>query len=256
MSETFTSESAMRTAICRVKLEIKRLEKAGFNNFDKYKFTSADDFKDHLRPLMAKHGLDVSVDEISFEMLDIMNSKKELKASCKITYAFTLGHTSGETSSPERATIILPYTGAQTAGISKSYIIKEWLKSRFLASSGDVDEEADMRRQDNHLTTLSKKDARPLFDALTKELRDTSGNNNPADLIDWASDNRDLLAQLPVDWKDELRREYAVALDTAKASEKIDGARDKPSEVEQARTVNQQALEAQRPPSGGAGRIT
>lgn len=215
---------AISQAIVNVLAAVTRLEKAGLNAFDKYHFTSIDDFKDHIRPLLAMNGLDVSVSEVSHDIVELENSKGQKKANCKIGFDITLHHVSGAVRPPDRAYVIVPYTGAQTAGIAKSYVIKEWIKGKFLASSGDVSEEADMRRQDEFTAqTLSKKEARPLFEALQKELREISLEQNSGSLLQWALDNREQLMQLPKDWQDTVREEYRQSLETIKAAEKIDG---------------------------------
>jgi len=214
-------------AICAVMAEVKRLEKAGLNAFDKYNFTSIDDFKDHIRPLLAKHGLNVSISEHGIEIVPLENSQGKMKTNVRVTFAITLSHVSGEVAPSDVSTVILPYTGAQTAGIAKSYAIKEWIKGRFLASSGDVAEEADMRRQDEFTapSVMSKKDAKPLYEGLQKELREIVSERNSAAMLQWALDNRPQLLQLPKDWQDELRQEYAREFETIKATEKADGVR-------------------------------
>jgi hypothetical protein len=214
-------------AICNVMFEIHRLEKMGVNAFDKYNFTSIDDFKDHVRPLMARHGLNASTNETSFDLVDLKNSKGDTKTNCKIGFAITLRHSDGSELPPDMATVMLPYTGAQTAGIARSYVLKEWLKGKFMASSGDVSEEADMRRQDDFTkTVLPKKEARPLFEALQKELRSIVAENNSATMLGWANDSREQVHQLPTEWQEEIRAEYVRELSTIKASEKMDGAKE------------------------------
>lgn len=211
-------------AICAVMAAVTRLDKAGTNAFDKYNFTSIDDFKDHIRPLLARNGLTVSISENSMETLELENSQGKKKVTCKIGFDIVLRHKDGSELPPDRTTIILPYTGAQTAGIAKSYAMKEWIKGRFLASSGDVQEEADMRSQDDFTkTVLSKKEARPLFEALQKEMRSIVQEQNSDSLLGWASDSRDQVHQLPREWQDMIREEYMRELATIKAAENMDG---------------------------------
>lgn len=213
-------------AISAVMADVRRLEKAGLNAFDKYHFTSIDDFKDHLRPILARNGLSVSISEMGLEIVPMENSQGKMKTNVRVTFAITLSHVSGESAPADVSTVILPYTGAQTAGIAKSYVIKEWIKGRFLASSGDVSEEADMRRQDEFAapSVMSKKDAKPLYESLQKELREIVSERSSGAMLQWALDNRPQLLQLPKDWQDELRQEYARELETIKAAEKADGA--------------------------------
>ena len=216
----------INSAISAVMKEVHRLEKLGLNAFDKYQFTSVDDFKDHIRPLLAKHGLNVAISESGFDLQEVKNSKDQIKTQCKIGFDITLRHEDGSELPPDKTTVMLPYTGAQTAGIAKSYAVKEWVKGRFLASSGDVSEEADMRRQDDFTkTVMSKKDARPIFGAIISELRSVAAENNSDSMLAWANESRDKVHQMPVDWQDEIRAEYIMTLETIKAAEKLDGAK-------------------------------
>lgn len=217
--------TTIHAAIVAVQIEIKRLEKLGVNAFDKYNFTSIDDFKDHVRPLLAKNGLYVSISENSFETIQQKNSKGEEKTQCKISYDIWLTFKDGAETTRVRSTVMVPYTGAQTAGIAKSYTLKEWVKGQFLASSGDSAEEADTRAQSEYGAgeVLSKKDAKPLYEALQREMRETALENNSDSMLEWASNNRSLYMTLPVDWREEVKREYAETLATIKATEKMDG---------------------------------
>ena len=212
-------------AIIAVKAEVRRLEKAGVNAFDKYNFTSIDDFKDHMRPLLVKHNLYETISENSFETVLQKNSKGDEKTQCKIGFDIWLTYKDGTKNEPVKITILLPYTGAQASGIASSYALKVWFKGQFLASSGDADEEADARKQDEYGggEVLSKKDAKPLYEALQRELRSVALENNSDALLAWASDNRSQYMSLPVDWREEVKREYAETLATIKATEKMDG---------------------------------
>jgi hypothetical protein len=65
--------------------------------------------------------------------------KSGTTSSAKIAYEVRLRHVSGEEMPPEFITIVLPYTGAQTAGAARSYAVKEWMKSTLLVSTGEKD---------------------------------------------------------------------------------------------------------------------
>lgn len=225
MNDATPIVTGLHAAIVAVKGEIKRLEKAGENLFDKYHFTSVDDFKDHIRPLLAKHGLYMSISETGFETVLQKNSKGEEKTQCKIGFETWLTYKDGAETRPVKSTVMLPYTGAQTSGIAESYAIKNWGKSQFMASSGDTAEEADTRAQDEYSVNdvLSKKDATPLYAALQKEMREVATERNSDSMLDWASKNRSLLMSLPPDWRETIKREYAETVAEIKAVEKMDG---------------------------------
>lgn len=215
------TQSKLRAAIIAVMKEVKRLEKADENKFGHYNFTSVDDFKDFQRPLLAKNGLEISTDELSFDVMELEGKQKTLCA--KFQYAITLRHIDGEEDKPERITVILPYTGAQTTGASRSYAIKEWLKTKFLQSSGDVADEADQRRQDDYQTMrLTKKDARPLYDQLTKGIREAAQSRDSKVLKKWGIDHAEASNTLPIDWQDDIRREYENTMAELKGNEALD----------------------------------
>ncbi len=128
----------LNKAVCAVMAEVHSLKKAEDNKHGNYKYVSVDAFKDFVRPLMAKHGLSLSQNEVDFA-LDTVHGRNGPTVVARITYEFIMRHISGEVDPAERATIVLPYTGAQTAGAAKSYVIKEYMKGKFLVSTGDKD---------------------------------------------------------------------------------------------------------------------
>lgn len=212
-----------------VTAEIKRLEKTHTNSHGGYQFTSVDDFKDQVRPLMAKNGLDLHVSEESFALSTIKTGKDGKDTNvATIRFRFVIEHVSGERSEPSFFTVCLPYTGAQTSGAAQSYAIKEGVyKGLFQASSGDVAEEADLHDQAQFIANerLGKAEARPLFEGLQRELRAVvAETRNADDLYKWWASNRDQIRIQPVDWEATLKKEYADEYKTLKASEEIDRA--------------------------------
>jgi len=207
--------------------EIKRLEKTHKNTHGGYQFTSVDDFKDEVRPLMAKNGLDLHVSEDSFALSTIKTGKDGKDTNvATIRFKFVIEHVSGERSEPSFFTVCLPYTGAQTSGAAQSYAIKEGVyKGLFQASSGDVAEEADLHDQSQIAGNdrLSKAEAKPLYESLQREMRSIVSETRSHDaLYKWWADSRDQTRNLPLDWEAGLKKEYAEEWRTLKASEGID----------------------------------
>jgi hypothetical protein len=132
------TNTKIHEALASALAEIHRLKKGDKNDHGKYAYVSVDDVKDHVRPILAKHGLHVSVSEVAFEMLGV-ESRSGITTSARISYDITLRHVSGEVLPADRITIVLPYTGAQTAGAARSYAVKEWMKSTLLVSTGEKD---------------------------------------------------------------------------------------------------------------------
>jgi hypothetical protein len=128
----------LHKAVAAVISEIHRLKKDDKNQHGGYAYVSVDDVKDHVRPILAKHGLSLSVTEQSFELVSVQG-KNGTTSSALIRYAMTLRHSDGSANEPDIITICLPYTGAQTAGAARSYAVKEWAKGSLLVSTGEKD---------------------------------------------------------------------------------------------------------------------
>jgi hypothetical protein len=134
MKETSKVNEAIRAVLA----DIHRLKKDDKNQHGGYSYVSVDDVKDHVRPLLAKNSLHFSITEVSYELVGVAG-KSGTTSSAKIAYEVRLRHVSGEEMPPEFITIVLPYTGAQTAGAARSYAVKEWMKSTLLVSTGEKD---------------------------------------------------------------------------------------------------------------------
>lgn len=214
--------SELNEAVCAVMAELKRLKKADRNQFAKYDFTSVDDFKDEVRPLMAKNGLSLHVTQANFGFVEMKDDKDKTRQIAQFDFLITLYHKSGEKAEPEAMTVALPYTGAQTSGAARSYAIKEWMKSRFLASAGDMQEEADLLDQSREGMRLSKTDARPLFTELQKELKSAEDTRDHERIAEWWNTERERIDSLPKDWFLTLKNDYAKAYTEEKARYDLD----------------------------------
>jgi hypothetical protein len=227
VADRMNAQLELGLAITRVMADLKRLEKLHTNNHGGYMFASIDDFKDEVRPLMAKHGLYVNSTEKTFEIIPLKVGKNEEKPHVKIKYRFRLFHVNGEASPASSVTVVMPYTGAQTIGAAQSYALKETIyKSQFQASSGDMNEEADLQIQTNLANTverLSKAEARPLEEALRKEMNEVvTVDRSSKALANWWKDNRDNLAMLPLDWFAMIKKDCADEGRKLQANEEAD----------------------------------
>lgn len=219
-SRAYQSDSVcnLAKAIAAVMAKVERLKKADDNAFAKYRFTSVDDYKDFLRPLMAENGLTVCMNQTGFNWHKMVQEKdKKEKDHCQFDFQIWLVHSSGEISEKEYTTVCLPYAMAQTTGQARSYALKEWLKSKFLASSGDLAEDADAQNYDIQLT---KAQARDIYESLTSELRDFAVSGVRDDLIQWHDRNKVLIEAMPNDWNIMLRNEFKQAQVAIKLREK------------------------------------
>jgi len=199
-------QSSTGQAICNVMVIVERLKKDHNNAFAKYKYTSVDDFKDYLRPKMAEQGIWVSVSEKECEIIAVTSDdkgKQKEKTHLKFCFSCALNHVSGEPALQEEISVMLPYVGAQTSGQARSYAIKEYLKSAFLASSGDIDD-ADA---DSDAEQLSKQAARPIYKELTDELRAAAQSGETA-MKEWAHKRKPSIHVMPKDWQIMLQKQY------------------------------------------------
>lgn len=140
-------------AVNAVMKSVKRIQKDAENTHGKYRFAGIDAFLEECRPLCAEAGLIIVQDE---EHFDVIDGKWLL-----IRYAFTLGHSSGETwaKTPRRSIMVQAAMGAQAFGAAQSYVEKQFMRSLFQIATGDNED------VDNHqaatLPTVPKKDLGP-----------------------------------------------------------------------------------------------
>lgn len=199
-----STNSTVAEALTKVMAEVRRLEKADNNAHANYKFTSVDDFKDALRPLFARHGLTVRCDQTAFAMFPVKSKNGETLAA-QFDFEFTLA-TAAHEDKPERSTVVLPYTGAQTTGIARSYALKEYLKTRVMASSGDQ-EDADFAPTGEYQpapNAAPKAASRSTYSELQESLR---GCSTREDVLKWAAEHASQIDTLPNDWRQTLRDE-------------------------------------------------
>lgn len=171
----------LSAAVAAVMAGVHRLKKDDTNKHGGYKYVSVDDIKDSLRPLLAENGLEVSITETAYSIVQ-MEGRNGPTISAQFTFEIYLRHINGESTAPERTTVLLPHTGAQTTGAAKSYALKEWLKTRFLVSTGEKDlveggADADAYTPQNYTKQapsapqlLTRDEARSLYKQLEKEL--------------------------------------------------------------------------------------
>jgi hypothetical protein len=131
-------------AVIAVMREVKKLGKEGNNTFQRYKFTSVDQFYEALGPLMASHGLfDVAIERSSaVDVREVADDKGNIKKSAwlAVDVDFWLYHESGSSYGPIPRHIQVQATGAQSYASAQSYVEKYFLRNLFKVPTGDVDE--------------------------------------------------------------------------------------------------------------------
>lgn len=187
-------------AVCAVMAEVRRLEKKGRNEFAKYAYTSSDDYKDGIRPLLARHGLDIDIEEEAVDFREIKDEKEKQKFVVAYRFAMTLRF-GAEEAPPSHITVVLPFVGPQTTGIARSYALKEWMKGKFLLTSGDTSDEADALASGSGGQRLSKQEARETYTRLQEELAAVDEEAKDANAVNkWFQENLYRVEVLPQDW--------------------------------------------------------
>jgi hypothetical protein len=219
MEASTPATNPLFVAVCAVMAEVHGLKKDEKNPHGNYNFVSVDSFKTLVRPLMAKHGLGLAMTEESFDLIPLPNSKGGETMNARIKYAFQLRHVSGEVEPLEYATIVLPYTGAQTAGAAKSYVLKEYLKGRFMVATGDKDVIVGGADADSYAPQEYGTDGAPpaksayqarkdgtdkIYEAIDAGLNKIEREGNMEDLAAYWTANRAKVADMPTKWKDHL----------------------------------------------------
>lgn len=171
-----------------------RLSKESFNQFDKYKFTSIDDFLVATGRVCAENGLVVIQDEISREVLEKANRSGGVASWLSFEFRFLVLHTSGESLGPLSRTVAVPFTGAQSFGSGQSYALKQFMRSLFQIATGDQDD-ADYGPQTNTPPVIGSTEPPPA--SIQDETRDLI--YELADLMD-AFPNRDVFDSFVLEW--------------------------------------------------------
>lgn len=127
-------------AVVNVMLEAKQLGFDERNQHGGYNYASIDKFLASLRPLCAKHGLIILLDETGCEFRE-GPANREGKASSYafLEYAVWLVHSSGAMHGPITRRLALPATGPQAFGSAESYVMKRFMRNLFQIPTGEKD---------------------------------------------------------------------------------------------------------------------
>lgn len=196
--------------------EMKRLVKSTENKHGRYMYVPIDEVKDFIRPLLVRHGIAFSVSEAGkLELTEVPNSKGGTTTTAVIPYSMTITHAKSGEHSSETITVVLPYTGAQTAGIARSYAVKEWAKATLQLSTGDdAADEADNMKQANYgkerefdPDAVPKAHARGIYDGLVQDMS-TYTSLDKLELWWLSATISERRRALPASWKRTLFVEY------------------------------------------------
>ena len=127
---------SITNAISNVMGDIKQLEHDSKNDFQNYTYASIDGFLKMVRPICAKHGLVITIEED-----DVKVEKYGDRPFLTVKYKFILSHKDGETWGfrPSR-TMMVEVKGGQSFGSSMAYTLKQFMRSLFLIDTGEKDD--------------------------------------------------------------------------------------------------------------------
>lgn len=206
----------LSAAMIGVMGEIRRLIKSEENKHGRYMYVPIDEVKDFIRPLLVKHGIAFSVSEAGeVKLTEVPNSKGGTTTTAIISYSMKVTHAKSGEHSSEIITVVLPYTGAQTAGIARSYAVKEWAKATLQLSTGDdAADDADNMRQDRYgkerefdPDAVPKAQARGIYDALVQDMN-THTNLDKLEMWWLSATIAERRRALPQAWKRTIFVEY------------------------------------------------
>lgn len=156
MSDEIVTTSSVRlppmppeiaAAIVKVMSGIKRLAKEGTNTFQRYKFTSVDQFYEAVGPLMADAGIFTLVleTEMDVDRRETTDDRGQTKASMWLsaTYDIYVYHASGICFGPVARSTQVQASGAQSYAAAMSFVEKYFLRSLFKIPTGDTDVDVD-----------------------------------------------------------------------------------------------------------------
>jgi hypothetical protein len=144
-AESKNSKIGLYTRLSKVLAEIGNVPKNGFNEHFKYNYVMESDLADHIRPLLAKHGIGLIYDCIEASDHSIVNDRGKTVNMVRVKVAITVGvedsegniigektgHAFGQAADSGDKAIYKAMTGA----------VKYWLYKTFLVSTGDDPEQ-------------------------------------------------------------------------------------------------------------------
>jgi len=132
-------ESTVQNKIAAAAAKISGVEKDQFNKGLKYHYASADSIFEACRQAIAEAGLSVWMDEEHFDY----DRETNLMT---ITYRIGLidTPTPEDPAKLERQTFLHPYQNAQSRAQVATYVLKMYLRSKFIIPTGDLSEDIDV----------------------------------------------------------------------------------------------------------------
>jgi len=140
----------------------------------RYEYASIDDFILHVRGHCADAGLFIIPDEVrDAETHEVTKKDGKTTVMWSARFGFILVHEDGQAYGPIHKSVSVPSTGAQSAGSSQSYALKQFMRGLFLIPTGDADD-PDKSGVEIASKGESQTDLQKLAGQIRKKLRDAS----------------------------------------------------------------------------------
>lgn len=192
--------ASIARAILAISSEIGVIQKEGWNDFQKYRYTRWEDINEKLSPLLAKNNLIIVQSEQNRSLLE-ENDKGSVLA---IVYHFTIVNSDGEQWPPTEWTGIARLRDAKGTTDDKAAIKCHTQAEKFFCVKQFKIVTDDFEKSDRH-QSLPKKDARDIYKKLQAEIDELA---TLVELSTWGTQNSERLKTLPHDWQDILRERY------------------------------------------------
>ncbi|HEY2146646.1 MAG TPA: ERF family protein [Pirellulales bacterium] len=180
-------------SIIAITKEIGRIQKAGFNDFQRYRYTRWEDIVEKLSPLLSEHGIVIVQSEISRNLIE----DNDKGSTLAIVYHFTLVNEHGDQWPEVEWTAISRLrdqkgvTDDKAAAKCHTAAEKQFCIKLFKIRSDDVSDPDDAHQ------TLPKKNARDVYQKMQDEI------DNCQTLVEidtWKRGNMERTKVLPKDW--------------------------------------------------------
>ena len=126
-------------AMADLMLDIEGIVPGAKHDFAKYRYTTADQLFDQIRPLLAKHGFTLFCDECKVEITDI--SAKSGGRLVLSTFAMWFEYGGERVGEIERMTVGNAVTSPQSLCASRTYAVKYYLRNKLLININEKDED-------------------------------------------------------------------------------------------------------------------
>ena len=207
-------------AIVEVMAQVKPLGKEGENKFQKYNYTSVDQFYEAVGPLMAKAGIFTLPFEASMvvDKRETTDDYGKTKTSVWLsaTYDIYIYHASGAQFGPIQRSIQVPASGAQAYAAAQSFVGKYFLRDIFKVSTGDDDDvDAQTKRplpsNDRDINDDSRNAADAARAYVDRAKREFAKMTTAAEMATWWDQNRDSFGNFFGGNADPLWQEFRAA---------------------------------------------